>query len=103
MKQKTTKISFGESVKKLSYEQFMARFQPIYPDADLHQYAAQLGIEVPVAIVVDEPASGPKKLARSKRKKKNDDEDQPGNPEDPANERTGAGQGEHEADEEGLR
>lgn len=99
MKQKVTKISFGESVKKMSYDEFIARFQPIYPDADLNAYAADLGIQT-VAIKDEKPNGGRRKPASVKSK--GVDTDITTSESNQADERANAGQGEHEADEKGL-
>ncbi|MBO9151926.1 hypothetical protein ACFOTA_06895 [Chitinophaga sp. GCM10012297] len=99
MRKKITNISFGESVKKLSYDEFMARFQPIYPDADLNSYAAELGIK-PVAIKEEKPYGGRRRPASVKLKGFDTDITTP--EPNPTDERTDAGAGEHEADEEGL-
>jgi len=58
MHKPVTKISFNPKVKRLTVEQFITRFQPIYPEADLQAYANELGL-ISEAVAPEAPPAIP--------------------------------------------
>lgn len=57
MRIKQTHIDFGHVVSAWSYKRFMTTFRAIYPDADLEQYATELGLVKPDATEEGAPAT----------------------------------------------